>query len=157
WRKVVGGQPSATALHSLSGREPESEPETRAIADLLKDLRPDRIMILGTASQRPSLEYAGPADSLIPKVTTAANIRLVIGPAKPTSGSLMTFAGTERSITTVALRLAPRSTIDSNWSAFKRAVLTVIENPATPEESALVNPKPPVQATIGPPPNVAQP
>jgi hypothetical protein len=151
WRKVAGGQQTVGTPHSLSGREPESEPETRVLADLLKDLRPDRIVILGTSRQRPSLDYSGPVDSLVRQVTTAANIRLVVTPSAASNGSLTTFAGAERSITTVALRLAPRSSSESNWSAFKRAVLTVIETQPTPEELALVNPKPAVAAKMATP------
>lgn len=151
WHKVAGGQQSAGSPHSLSGREPESEPETRVLADLLKDLRPDRILILDTSRQRPSLDYAGPADSLVRQIVTAANIKLIVAPAAASGGSLTTFAGAERSITTVALRLAPRSSGDSNWSAFKRAVLTVIEAQPTPEELALMSSKPAVAATLAAP------
>ncbi|HVW38473.1 MAG TPA: M14 family zinc carboxypeptidase, partial [Pirellulales bacterium] len=69
WRKTPHGD------RWLSGKEPESEPETRALADLFDDLKPSRVVVLGSSRRPGVLNYAGPAEQLSLQVAELARMR----------------------------------------------------------------------------------
>ncbi|HEX5500313.1 MAG TPA: M14 family zinc carboxypeptidase, partial [Thermomicrobiales bacterium] len=121
WRKIPQGD------RWLSGREPESEPETRAAADLLEDLKPQRIVILGSSRHTGVLNYAGPAEQIAVQVARLAGMRPLPLDSIDAAGAFAAYAGVDRGIATLVLRVPVRSTAAGNWSRYKRALLAAID------------------------------
>ncbi len=127
WRRMPSGN------RWLSGREPESEPETRALIDLLEDLKPHRIIILGSSRRPPSLHYAGAAEGLAGQFSNLAHVRpLPLNPSEA-AGSFAIFAGQDRGIPTLVLRVTARSNADQNWAHLKRALTAVLDDQDEPD------------------------
>ena len=110
-----------------SGREPESEPETRALADLLDDLKPARVIVLDSSRCPGVLNYAGPAEDLSQQVAVAGRMRTLPLNAADAAGALAASAGIDRGIPTLVFHLPARATVESNWSTYKRALLAAID------------------------------
>ena len=128
WRRMPSGN------RWLSGREPESEPETRALIDLLEDLKPHCIIILGSSRRPPSLHYAGAAEGLAGQFSNLAHVRpLPLNPSEA-AGSFAAFAGQDRGIPTLVLRVTARSNADQNWAHLKRALTAVLDDQDEPSE-----------------------
>lgn len=129
WRRTPSGN------RWLSGREPESEPETRALVELLTDLKPQRILVLGSERRPPLLQYAGSADVLAGQFAQSAHVRP--SPLDPVdaAGSLAAYAGLDRDIPTLVFRVTTRSSAEQNWLRYKRALLSFLDEPAAPTDS----------------------
>lgn len=127
WHKLPSGS------NWLSGREPESEAETRAITDLVSDLRPDRVILLATARRGAALVYAGPAESLVREFAKSSDLRPVPFNSAAEPGSLAAYTGEDRKLPTLVLRVPATARGDQLWSAYKRGLLAAIgaEKPAS--------------------------
>jgi hypothetical protein len=128
WRKVPVGERLA------SGREPESEAETKALADLVADVKPALVVLLEATRGRAMIHYCGLAGDLARRVGVEARLP-VAELAAPDSGSLMTYTGIDRGIATVRIALPARAAAQANWSAYKRALLLAVgcaEEESTP-------------------------
>ena len=124
WRKSPAGD------RWLSGREPESEPETRALADLLDDLKPSRVIVLGSSRRPGVLNYAGPAEPIAIRLAEMAQMKPLPLVAADAAGAFAALAGFDRGIATLVFRVPARSTVDRNWSSYKRALLAAIDEPS---------------------------
>lgn len=131
WRKLAEG------AHWISGQQPESEPETRALLELISDIRPERLILL-SADERPWLEAAGPAEHLAQQLAGGSGLPLHAMNAAPLSGSLTRLAGTDRGIPTVKIYLPRHKTAEANWATHKAAVMLAIEGRLSP--AATTNP-----------------
>ncbi|HVX63784.1 MAG TPA: M14 family zinc carboxypeptidase [Pirellulales bacterium] len=129
WRRTPTGD------RWLSGREPESEPETRALVELLADLKPHRILVLGSERNPPSLRYAGPADDLAQEFAQSAHVRSAALDSVDAAGSLAAYAGLDREIPTLVFRVTTRSSAEQNWLHYRRALLTFLNEPAPPTDA----------------------
>ncbi|MEX2560447.1 MAG: M14 family zinc carboxypeptidase [Pirellulales bacterium] len=133
WHKVPASR------YWTSGREPDSEPETRILNDLLDDVAPDRILILSSAPAPASLTYAGPAEQFAGAVALQAG--LWPKPLDPAAaGSLAAYAGRDRGTPIIVLGLPIRSSPHDNWSRYKRALLAALDFPeddTIPEADAI--------------------
>lgn len=119
WRKIPSGS------LWLSGREPESEPETRALIDVLGDVEPDRVIILSAARQA-GLTYSGPADELAREFAKLTGLRPVAANLTAEQGSLAVYTGADRNVPTLVLHVAARMRRDVAWTTFKRGLLAAI-------------------------------
>jgi hypothetical protein len=118
----------------------DCEPETRALVDLLTNLKPDRVIVLSTAAGPSSVTFAGPADTLARQVAIEANARLVpIDLSTAPSGSLLTLTGVDQQIPTLVIGFVPRAKIDDIWSDNRRALLTAIGCGTPVEFPAIAN------------------
>ncbi|HEV3024793.1 MAG TPA: M14 family zinc carboxypeptidase, partial [Pirellulales bacterium] len=110
----------------ISGREPESEPETRMLADLVADIRPDRIVVLGTSQRQPWLGFSGPADAWARQVggVLGATPQAIDPSAAP--GSLPVYCGHDRGIASLVVRVPPGRGAERVWTDVKRAVLAAL-------------------------------
>lgn len=124
WRKYPLGD------RWLSGREPESEPETRALADLLDDLKPSRVIVLGSSRRPGVLNYAGPAEPMAVRVAELAQMKPMPLAAADAAGAFAALAGFDREIATLVFRVPARSTVERNWSSYKRALLVALDGPS---------------------------
>jgi protein MpaA len=131
WRKVSVND------RLISGREPESEPETRLLADLLADLKPQRIVVLSSCQLQPSLASCGPAESWARQVGT--EMRCASKPIDPAlaPGSLAVLAGHDLGIATLALRLPSGREIEGAWSDYKRAMLAAVSPGSSGDTTSL--------------------
>lgn len=120
WHKVPAG---ATWL---SGREPESEPETRTLVDLFADVQPDRVVVLASTRRNAELAYFGPADELAREFAKSGGLRPAKGNVAAQQGSLAVYAGVDRNTPTIALRIPATMRRDQLWVTYKRALLSVI-------------------------------
>lgn len=120
WRKLPLGN------LWLSGREPESEPEVRALVDLLDDVRPDCVVLLTATRRSPAVGYAGPAATLVRDFAKASGLRPVAVHVAAEQGSLAVYAGVDRKLPTLTVRVSAGMRRDVLWSTYKRGLLAVI-------------------------------
>jgi protein MpaA len=125
WRKIPSGS------FWLSGREPESEPETRALVELFDDLQPDRIVILGTAPRGAELIYAGAAEELARDFAKSSGLRPHAANPTAEQGSLAVYAGVDRNLPTLVLRVPAGMPREALWATYKRGLLAVIGGETT--------------------------
>jgi hypothetical protein len=140
WRKIPQGD------RWLSGREPESEPETRALADLLDDLKPQRIILLGSSRRGAALNYAGPAEQWAAQFAATARLRPLPLDSVDAAGAFAAYAGVDRGIPTLIVRLPARSPAETNWSNYKRVLLAAIDG-AGPAPAKEITPAAPSDAS----------
>lgn len=132
WRRVAEGESFVT------GNQPESEPETRALVELLADVKPDRVLLLRTAPTTPTLTFTGPAGTLARVVAGEAEMELVSPTVLQVPGSLAMLTGTDRGVPTLCFGFVPRPSADEIWSRHKSGLMTAIgcgtptEFPAVP-------------------------
>jgi hypothetical protein len=144
WHKVPSG------VNWLSGREPESEPETRVLVDLIDDVRPDRVIVLGGTLRQAELTYFGPAEELARNFAKAGSLRPAAAQVGSQQGSLAVYAGDDRKTPTLVLRVPAGMRPDQAWVTYKRALLAAIGGEADdatvkgPADDA-ASPEPPAQ------------
>ncbi len=133
WRKIPSGD------RWLSGREPESEPETRILVDLLEDLRPALVVILTSSSKGHLVQYAGPAQEIASKVALALGGR--VAQLRPTEhpGSLHSLVGHDRGIPTLVVGIAKQPQQNQLWSVARRGVLAAVSTAVAPTQAAVVD------------------
>jgi murein peptide amidase A len=119
------------------GLEPMSEPETRAIIQVIDQFAPDRIITLHQPLH--CIDYDGPALQLAEYLTRYGNLPLRRLGAKP--GSLGSYAGEDLSIPTVTVEL-PASveymSVRELWERFGDLLLSAIHYPAVHIETIQV-------------------
>jgi hypothetical protein len=120
WHKVPAG------ANWLSGREPESEPETRALVDLFVDARPDRVIILATSRRQAELTYFGAAEEMARAFAMSGGLRPAAGNIATQHGSLAVYTGVDRKTPTIVLRVPAAMRRDQLWATYKRALLATI-------------------------------
>ncbi len=120
WRKIPMGS------IWLSGREPESEPETRALVDLLGDLQPDQVIVFGATRRNAELTYTGPAESFAREFAKLSGLRPTPANTVTEQGSLGVYIGADRNIPTLLVRVPAGMRRDVLWATYKRAVLAVL-------------------------------
>ncbi|MGH7137170.1 MAG: M14 family zinc carboxypeptidase [Pirellulales bacterium] len=120
WRKIPSGS------LWLSGREPESEPETRALIDLLGDVEPERVIILSAVRRQAELTYFGPAEELAREFAKLTGLRPVAANLTAEQGSLAVYMGADRNVPTLVLHVPAGIRRDMAWTTYKRGLLAAI-------------------------------
>jgi protein MpaA len=115
-----------------SGHYALSEPESRAIASIIQEHKPDRIVSIHQRLQdAPScIDYDGPAQDLAERMARQCGVRIYRFGALP--GSLGSYAGVALRIPTITLELprnAQQLDADSLWRQYSPALLTAITYP----------------------------
>lgn len=124
WRKVP------IADRWLSGRTPESEPETRALIGLLDDLKPDRIVLLQATRREAELRYSQPATPIARRVALASQLSATAWDSAEAPASLATYAANDRGLAMLVVRIAAAAGADYNWEQYKRALLAAVDDDA---------------------------
>lgn len=155
WRKLPSGN------FWLSGREPESESEVRALMDLLIDVEPACVIVLTATRHTASLSYAGPAETLVHDFAKSSGLSggLRAGALNLAAeqGSFAVYTGADRKLPTLIVRVPAGMRRDVLWTTYKRGLLAAIgstaDNEATTGENAHTAAQPQtVLATVRRPP-----
>ena len=121
WRPAAGRYPR------LHGPKPASEPETRAVMDLLERHRPVVIVSIHTMRRgRFCVNYDGPAEALARAMADRCGYPVKHHIGYETPGSFGTYAGIERRIPTITLELPRAKTGEACWQDIRSALLTAI-------------------------------
>jgi murein peptide amidase A len=112
------------------GTAPLSEPESAALAKLVEDSDPDRIIsIHAIFGGRECNNYDGPAESLATRMGRHNRYPVKKSIGYPTPGSFGTWAGVERQIPVITLELPQGLPGEECWTAHREALLAVIQSP----------------------------
>jgi len=112
------------------GPTPASEPETRALIDLVERTQPRRIAsIHSIGNQQYCNNYDGPASELARAMSAANGYRVVPSMGYSTPGSFGTWAGVERNIPTITLELPSRHSRQRCWNDNREALLGFVGAP----------------------------
>jgi protein MpaA len=109
------------------GAEPASEPETRALIELIERVRPARILSVHSALH--CVNYDGPARALALAMADACGYPVAPTVGYPTPGSFGSWAGVERQIPAVTLELRESLRRADLWRELGGALLTFVEYP----------------------------
>jgi protein MpaA len=117
------------------GERAESEPETRAIVEYLKRVRPQKVISIHTPLGFLDLDSKGKPHEVRRARFLAVNMSKNAGNFRFKSfgfypGSLGNYAGNERQVPVYTLELPPgseRPTIDEYWVRFRRALWRAID------------------------------
>lgn len=121
WRKVPIGD------RWLSGRTPQSEPETRALIELLDDVKPHRIVLLEATRREAELRYSTTAEPIARRLATETELRPTAWDAAVAPATLATYAGNDRQLPTLLLRVSASAGAEYNWAQYKRMLLAALE------------------------------
>lgn len=120
WRKMPAGN------LWISGREPESEPEVRALLDLVEDVRPDCIIALAATRRLPTVAYTGPAVTLVREFAKSSGLRPGAVNLAAEQGSFAVFTGAARKLPTLLVSVPAGMRRDVLWTTYKRGLLAAI-------------------------------
>lgn len=124
-RNFPAGNYTARARH---GAEPLSEPESRALHELLHAVQPTRVVSLHEPLA--CVDYDGPAAELAAAI--AAQAGLPVRRLGSRAGSLGSYVGEELGIPIITLELprrAGRQTPEELWARYGAALLTAVSYP----------------------------
>ena len=105
------------------GSNPGSEPETRAVIQLLKSYPPDRIISIHTPLTM--VNFDGPAHDLANRMSKWNGYPVQGDIGYPTPGSFGTYAGIEKNIPTITLELGVES-FKKVWQKNRNALLEAL-------------------------------
>jgi protein MpaA len=118
------------------GPKPASEPETRAIMQVVNNLKPVRIVsIHGALDKIPHcVNFDGPASKVAQAMSKHNGYPVIADMGYPTPGSFGTWAGKERQIPTITLELRDRYPTPKMWSENRDALVEAIRYDEQPEK-----------------------
>ncbi|MDP6634176.1 MAG: M14 family murein peptide amidase A [Phycisphaerae bacterium] len=120
-------KPQAKGARYSPGKAPGSEPETQAILEAVRILKPNAIVsIHSTDTFKPCNNYDGPAGELAELMTPHNGYPAKGSVGYPTPGSFGTWAGVERKIPTITLELPNKSRAQKVWPGNRDALLALI-------------------------------
>ena len=109
------------------GEEPASEPETRAVLELIERFKPNKIIAIHTVSGAAACNnYDGPAEGLAELMSVHNEYPVEPNVGYATPGSLGTWAGIERQIPTLTLELPDGRSAQHCWEANREAMLAAL-------------------------------
>ncbi len=120
-------KPQAKGARYSPGKSPGSEPETRALVEAIRILKPDAIVsIHSTDTFKPCNNYDGPAADLAKLMAPHNGYPPKGSVGYPTPGSFGTWAGVERKIPTITLELPNKARPQQVWPGNRDALLALI-------------------------------
>jgi protein MpaA len=135
------------------GRSAESEPETRAIVQLLQDYQPQKVIALHAPMRMLNPTGSGVEVARAMRAANGYRASEDIGYATP--GSFGTYCGTRFGLMMVTLEL-PEGGTDRAWAENKEALLAAIRYPGEGPAATSETPAPPPKAPDKEPPKVPQ-
>jgi protein MpaA len=111
--------------HVRRGKEAVSEPESKALFDVIERLNP-RLIVSVHSMDKPCNNYDGPAKDVAETMAKLNGYPAVPTIGYPTPGSLGSWAGNDRQIPIITLELPRKLKADGVWPANRDAVLAAI-------------------------------
>jgi murein peptide amidase A len=109
------------------GPGPLTEPESRALHDLVVSLKPARILSLHSIKPgKHGVNYDGPAKALAQMIASKNGYDVLETMGYPTPGSFGSWAGIDRQIQTITLEFPSRTPGAKAWEDNREALLTFI-------------------------------
>jgi murein peptide amidase A len=120
-------KPKAKSARFSPGKAPGSEPETRALIEAIRILKPDAIVsIHSTSTFKPCNNYDGPSVELAKLMSVHNGYPPKASVGYPTPGSFGTWSGIERKIPTITLELPQKTRAQTLWPPNRDALLALI-------------------------------
>lgn len=132
-------RPEDRDTNHYPGKQPASEPETRAIMQLLERYQPTLIVAFHAALG--CVNWDGPAEGIAKVTAAASGYSLCSDLGYETPGSLGQFAGRDRNVPIVSIELTGDDDSESLWSSTLYALMSRIsclqnQNEARPGKAA---------------------
>lgn len=109
------------------GRKPLSQPESRAVADLIDRVQPDLIVVMHSWRNREFINFDGPARKPAERFSVRSGIPVTGSDEFPaTPGSLGSYFGRDRGIAVLTVELLKGSDPVAAWARIRDAVLGAI-------------------------------
>jgi len=119
--------PGSPRSRMFGGPSPASEPETRAIVDLVERRSPDAIVTIHSIGRhRFCNNYDGPARRIAARLSKHNGYPVAASIGYPTPGSFGTWAGREKRISTITLELPSHDSPWRCWRDNREALLTAL-------------------------------
>lgn len=109
------------------GGSPLSQPEARAVAELVEQVDPDLLVVMHSWRGREFINYDGPARELADRFSRRSG--LVVEPSdaiNPTPGSLGSWAGIDRGIPLLTVEILRGTPGEATWTRIRDAAIDVI-------------------------------
>lgn len=112
----------------FGGEQPASEPESQLLIELIDDWRPDRVITLhAIARGKHGNNYDGPAEELATTMSRHNEYSVLKSMGYPTPGSFGSWAGIDRTISTITLELPADASGPIAWRENRDALLSAIQ------------------------------
>lgn len=110
------------------GGKPLSQPESRAVADLINRVRPELVIVMHSWRDREFINFDGPAGTLAERFSASSGIPVTVSNEFPaTPGSLGSYFGRDRGIAVLTVELLRGSDPAADWDKIRQAVLEAID------------------------------
>jgi len=112
---------------SRHGDEPLSEPEARALGELVASWRPELVLVAHSWREQEFVNFDGPAAALAARFAELSGFELRASDAlEPTPGSFGSWAGVTLGLPVLTIEWRRGRTGESAWAATRAAILAVI-------------------------------
>ena len=109
------------------GGKPLSQPESRAVVDLIDRVRPDLVIVMHSWRDREFINFDGPARALAERFSASSGIPITASNEFPaTPGSLGSYFGRDRGVAVLTVELVKGSDPAAGWDKIRQAVLEAI-------------------------------
>ncbi|MDQ1447548.1 MAG: murein peptide amidase [Actinomycetota bacterium] len=114
--------------NSESGRTPLSQPESRALYDLIRRVHPDLVISCHASRGHQFINYDGPAKAIAERFSAKSGLPVEASNSLGfgTPGSLGSLVGIDRGIPILTIELLRGSSPTADWYAIRRAAVSVI-------------------------------
>lgn len=111
-----------------NGGTPLSQPESRALYDLIRRVHPDLVISCHASRGHRFINYDGPAKAIAERFSAASGLPVEVSNALGfgTPGSLGSLIGIDRGMPILTVELLRDSNPAADWFAIRRAALSVI-------------------------------
>lgn len=110
-----------------SGETPLSQPESRALFDVIERTRPELVVVMHSWDGRQFINFDGPARAIAERFSTTSGLPLAESSSfSPTPGSLGSYLGRDRRVPLITIELLRGSDPEKNWELIREALIQVI-------------------------------
>ncbi len=111
----------------VNGGKPLTQPETRAVYDLIEDTSPDLVIVVHSWQDKQFINYDGPARDIAERFAATSGLPLTrSNEFAPTPGSLGSYAGRDRKRPLVTIEFLKGSDPKADWEQVRDALLDAI-------------------------------
>lgn len=113
-----------------NGRTPLSQPEARAVVNVLDATDPDLVIVVHSWQNKQFLNFDGPAREIADRFAGTSGLTVAESSSfAPTPGSLGSYAGRDRQIPLITIEFRQGSDPKSDWEQIREALIAAIRGP----------------------------